>query len=69
MSPAEALNTLKWRLKKRIQSELILRDPKDVNEAIALAQRIQSTISITKQPVSRTQPYYGPMPMKLGNLQ
>jgi hypothetical protein len=69
MSPAEALDTFKRGLKKRIQSELILRDPKDVNEAIALAQRIQSTISITEQPVGRPQPYYGPMPMELGNLQ
>ncbi len=40
-----------------------------MNEAIALAQRIQSTISITEQPVGRPQPYYGPMPMELGNLQ
>ncbi|CAM6126112.1 unnamed protein product [Calypogeia fissa] len=69
MSPAEALDTFKRGLKKKIQGELILRDPKDVNEAIALAQRIQSTISISEQQVDRPQQYYGPMPMELGNLQ
>ncbi|CAM6088233.1 unnamed protein product [Calypogeia fissa] len=69
MSPAEALDTFKRGLKKKIRGELILRDPKDVNEAIALAQRIQSTISISEQQVDRPQQYYGPMPMELGNLQ
>lgn len=69
MSPAEALDTFKRGLKKKIRGELILRDPKDVNEAIALAQRIQSTMSISEQPEGRPQPYYGPMPMELGNLQ
>ncbi|CAM6102665.1 unnamed protein product [Calypogeia fissa] len=69
MSPVEALDTFKRGLKKKIRGELILCDPKDVNEAIALAQRIQSTISISEQQVDRPQQYYGPMPMELGNLQ
>ncbi|CAM6124588.1 unnamed protein product [Calypogeia fissa] len=53
MNLVEALDTFKRGLKKKIRRELIIRDPKDVNEAIVLAQRIQNTISIMKQPVGR----------------
>ncbi len=69
MSLAEALDRFKARLKPKVRIEVLLCQPKDVNEAMEIARIVNGAMAtITPEIAAPRQPYYGCMPMEFDNL-